>query len=182
MIAILESTRIKNLSIPIIINSSEDNDSFSFLKQRVKKEPPENILLLKKINYLFETEKQKILLAIDDDNLSYAVSVYLTQNNYDIYLAKNTKDILKKSYGVVPDMVILDSSQDNINVAEILESLESHHLTKDIATIYISDMCEKDTAKLSNFKAEVIDRNQGIEYIVSRINQYFTKFKEEIEE
>ncbi len=175
---LFETLNEMRFSIPIILNSYLSGENLPYLQQRITKDPPENVLLIKRINHLFDTEKPKILLDINNETLSYQLSVYLTQNNYDIFLARSAKEGLNKCFAVMPDMIIMSDKLTDMPLADFYKELQSHQVTKDIKSILIKEVGDKNYGTLLGYDLEMIDGEITPEEIVNKVNRKFIKYKE----
>ncbi len=168
----------KRFSIPIILNSYLTGEELPYLQQRITKDPPEDALLLKRINHLFDTEKPKILLAISNETISYQLSVLLTQSNYDIFLARSAKEGLSKCFAVIPDMIVLSDMLTDIPLMDFFKELKNHEITNDIKSMLVVEQGDMKYDSVLGYDVEIIESHEGTEKIVAAINKYFLKFKE----
>ncbi len=175
---LLNKINEKQMTVPFIINTEGETEELPYLKQRVRKTRPDNSLLLKKINHLFETEKLKVLIIMNNDILSYQISVYLTQNNFDIYLARTIRDGLRKCYGVNPDTVVVSDMLTDMNLSEFFYELSKHEITHDIFSILIHEQEDKIAEDVSHYGVKTVNKENAADSAVAYIIEHFQEIKE----
>ncbi|MFH1783897.1 MAG: response regulator [bacterium] len=79
--------------------------------------------------------KGKILLVDDEVDLAETVKLRLTTNDYDVMLAYDGEQALKKVEAYDPDLILLDLKLPGISGEEVFEKLKEKDSTKDIPII-----------------------------------------------
>jgi len=82
---------------------------------------------------------KKILLIEDEDIIVELLSKKLSQENYELYLAKNGREGLEKMNVVKPDLVLLDIIMPEMDGFEFLEKISQNTELKNIPVIIISN-------------------------------------------
>lgn len=100
------------------------------------------------------------LLIIDDtpSNLQLLMSI-LGDKGYQIHVAQNGSQALKKVEAVIPDLILLDVMMPDMNGYEVCKLLKQKEQTADIPVIFISALEEL------NNKAKAFAAG-GVDYIV----------------
>ncbi len=82
---------------------------------------------------------KKILLIEDEELIIDLLSRKLSQEGYQVFLARNGREGLEKVVLVKPDLVLLDIVMPEMNGFEVLEKMGQNIETKNIPVIIISN-------------------------------------------
>lgn len=90
-----------------------------------------------------KNRKRLILLVEDDTFLAGMYSTKLSLENFQVELAENGEDALKKVVQNVPDLVLLDIILPRMDGFEVLQSIKSNPKTKDVPVILLTNLGQK---------------------------------------
>lgn len=105
-----------------------------------------------------KTERCKILVVDDDENIAEAIKITLEDNDYEAIVANSGKECLEKLKAVKPDLILLDVMMPGMSGMRLLQELKKDKRTRGIPV-----------AMLTGVKAEFDEgmKEEGIEdYIV----------------
>jgi len=83
-------------------------------------------------------EKRKILIADDNENIRDALTYLLEDEGYQLWLAKDGADTLKKAKEVHPDILFLDIMMPEINGYDVCRILKNDPELKNIYIIILT--------------------------------------------
>lgn len=86
---------------------------------------------------------KKILVVDDEQDIRTMLKSMLTETGYEVILAADGKEALRKIYLLKPDLVLLDISMPDIDGSEVCFELKKKEATKHIPVIIITAMSEK---------------------------------------
>ncbi|MCU7495512.1 MAG: sigma-54-dependent Fis family transcriptional regulator [Ignavibacteria bacterium] len=72
------------------------------------------------------SEKQKILVADDDEKILYAFMELLKKDNYNGIVARNGEEALRKAFEENPDAIFLDITMPRFNGLDVLEEIKKN--------------------------------------------------------
>lgn len=85
-----------------------------------------------------ERKKKKILLTEDDGVLRHILSDMLEKRGYDVVIAKDGLEGLRKAFVELPDLIILDIILPCLSGLEVCKRLKKDTRMKDIPIIYLT--------------------------------------------
>ncbi len=83
--------------------------------------------------------KKKILIIEDEEIMLDLLQKKLTNNGYEIAIARNGEDGLKMVKEIKPDLILLDIIMPKMSGMEVLEEMQKDKGLKDIPVIIISN-------------------------------------------
>lgn len=89
-------------------------------------------------------EKKKIMLVEDDVFIRDIYETKLTQENFNVVMAENGIDALKKLEDFFPDMILLDIVMPYMDGMDFLREIKKNDKHKDIPIIMLSNLSEKE--------------------------------------
>lgn len=90
-----------------------------------------------------KNKKRLILLVEDDTFLAGMYSTKLSLENFQVELAENGEDALKKVVQNVPDLVLLDIILPRMDGFEVLQGIKNNPKTKDVPVILLTNLGQK---------------------------------------
>ncbi|OGW81399.1 MAG: hypothetical protein A3G33_00940 [Omnitrophica bacterium RIFCSPLOWO2_12_FULL_44_17] len=87
---------------------------------------------------------KKILVVDDEEDIREMLKSMLSDTGYDVILASDGKDALRKVYLMKPDLILLDISMPEIDGSEVCFELKKKEATKQIPVIIMTAMSDKD--------------------------------------
>ena len=87
---------------------------------------------------------KKILLAEDDPFVLGVYSNILRKEGYLVEVARDGQEAFKKAQDNCPDLLILDIMLPKVNGCQLLRAIRQNPVTKNIHTIVISNLDQKD--------------------------------------
>ncbi|MFA6547612.1 MAG: response regulator [Candidatus Magasanikbacteria bacterium] len=90
---------------------------------------------------------QKILIVEDDNILAKAFSIALTEDGYDIQVATDGEEAIKKIKQIKPDLVLLDLIIPQKSGEEVLAEIKKDSELKDIPVLVLT--VKSDSASIS---------------------------------
>ena len=94
------------------------------------------------------TDKQKILIVDDDENIAELISLYLTKECFDTCMVYNGEDALLKFHTFSPDLILLDL---------MLPGIDGYHVCREIRREAATPII------MLSAKGEVFDKVLGLE-------------------
>ncbi len=94
------------------------------------------------------TDKQKILIVDDDENIAELISLYLTKECFDTCMVYNGEDALLKFHAFSPDLILLDL---------MLPGIDGYHVCREIRREAATPII------MLSAKGEVFDKVLGLE-------------------
>jgi DNA-binding response OmpR family regulator len=92
-----------------------------------------------------ENQKKKKIMIIEDD--SFVMDIYqtkLNQEGYEVLLAENGAEALKKLEKEAPDLVLLDIVMPYIDGLQVLKKIKADKKLKDIPVILLTNLSQKE--------------------------------------
>jgi DNA-binding response OmpR family regulator len=89
-------------------------------------------------------EKKKILIVEDDAFISDIYQVKFSQEGFDVMLAENGVEALKKMEEFVPDIILLDVIMPYMDGMETLKNIRKNGTWKKIPIIMLTNISEKE--------------------------------------
>lgn len=99
------------------------------------------ILILK---YMSDTKKRRILIIEDDAFIRDIYSVRFGQEGYQIDIAENGVEALKKLKKTIPDIILLDMVMPYMDGTETLKNIKKNDRLKNIPVIMLTNVSEKE--------------------------------------
>ena len=119
----------------------------------------------------------KKLMVVDDDRfITKVYSIKLTHEGYDVILAYNGEEALKKAKEEKPKLILLDLIMPRMDGFETLEKLKKDPKLKKIPVIVLSNLGqETDIERAKELGAEdyLVKSNVSLKYILEKISNYF---------
>ena len=81
---------------------------------------------------------KKILIADDDPDILMLLASRLKANNYNVVLASDCNQAIKKAYSVNPDLILMDIKMPTVGGVSAFESLQMYSRTESIPVIFIT--------------------------------------------
>lgn len=148
--------------------------------RRIKKS--DLLKLMKKNNMpipdeLVEGEKNKVLVVDDDPKILKMIeTILLSEDNIEVFTAKDGFEAGSMVYSKNPDLILLDFRMPNMDGFEVCRRLKSDDKTKDIPIIAVTVLSEEKEIK-NMFDAGVIDhlpKPFKTEELIEKIKNYLT--------
>lgn len=121
---------------------------------------------------------KKILILEDEENLLYLLKRKLTQEGYQVLIARDGEEGLKLIREVIPDLILLDLLLPKRGGFEIMEELAKEEKLKEIPVIVISNLGKREElerAKILGAKDWLIkiefDPQKAIEKVIKQIGR-----------
>jgi len=92
-------------------------------------------------------DKPNILIADDDSEMLDMLSLVLFRNNYKVATAATGAEALRQARNAVPKLMLLDINLPDINGLEVLRTLRSFQITRDLPVIMITGYREQEKVK-----------------------------------
>ena len=102
----------------------------------------------------------KILIADDEPFIARSLSYVLEKSGYEIYLARDGEEALRRAIDVKPDLVFLDLMMPKKNGYEVCSEIRNHPELRDVPIILITA------------KGQRADLERGLK---AGANEYMTK-------
>ena len=99
------------------------------------------------------TDRKKILIVDDEEDVLKYLSVFFTDNGFDVLEARNGKEGVEKAFSEKPDIITLDVSMPEESGVKALRELQENKITKGIPVIIV-------TGVASDFKRFIETRKQ----------------------
>ncbi|WP_158269745.1 response regulator [Desulfonatronum sp. SC1] len=118
------------------------------------------------------TERKSRILIVDDERPNVQVLNAILQDDYEISVALNGEQALKRAFGEKkPDLVLLDIQMPDLDGFEVCRRLQEHPETRDIPVIFITAKSnEKDEEKgLAAGAVDYITKPFGPAVVLARI-------------
>ena len=80
---------------------------------------------------------KRILIIEDEENIAKVLSLNLSLNSYDVYIAETAESGLKMVYDLKPDLLLLDIRLDHVNGLDICRKIKSDLSLKYIYVIVL---------------------------------------------
>lgn len=90
------------------------------------------------------TEKRARLLIIDDEPINIRMLDGMLQDEYDIIVALNGEQALKRAVSTPPDLILLDIQMSGMDGYEVCRRLMSNEITRDIPVIFVTSMTDEE--------------------------------------
>lgn len=87
---------------------------------------------------------KKILIVEDDNFLVSALSEYLEEEKYNVYIAKDGLEGLKLSKKIKPDLILCDINMPKMDGLSMLEKIRSSDWGKKIRIIILSNYSDEE--------------------------------------
>ena len=84
-----------------------------------------------------------ILVVEDEVHIQRLLQMVLEKAGYEVHLASNGEDGLKKVAEISPDLVLLDIMMPGIDGMQVLRSMKSSGATKDIPVIMLTALAQE---------------------------------------
>lgn len=92
-----------------------------------------------------KTNRKKILIAEDEQDLREALFVTLAAHGYEVVVAKNGEEALEMAYVERPDLVVLDLMMPKKNGHEVLEELRKDEWGATAKVLVLTSQGDMDT-------------------------------------
>ena len=90
------------------------------------------------MGYLTTMEQKKILVADDNENIREALTYLLEDEGYQLWLAKDGAETIKKVKEFRPDILFLDIMMPEINGYDVCRTIKSDPVLKDTYVIMLT--------------------------------------------
>jgi len=116
-------------------------------------------------------EKQKILIA-DDSRMNINILVEIFKDDYDITIARDGRQALKRVASDPPDLILSDIIMPEIDGYEVCRRLKADDHTKDIPVVFITSLNDKeDESKgLALGAIDYIKKPMKVPIVKARVN------------
>lgn len=133
-----------------------------------------------------ETTKKtgkKIMLVEDDPFISDIYHIKLDEAGYDVSLASNGLEVIKKlEEGELPDLMLLDIVMPYMDGRDVLKTMRENEAWKDIPVILLTNISEKQQVEEAfkyGVKDYLIKSHFTPSEVVEKIQEVFTKMVKE---
>jgi len=89
----------------------------------------------------------KVLIVDDDENIGLVFETALQKGGLETVFALNGKSGIDKAKSEKPDLVLLDQVLPDISGNEVLKTLKTDSLTKDIPVLILSNFSQEELVK-----------------------------------
>ncbi len=89
-------------------------------------------------------DNQKILIVDDDDFLIEMYSVKFKESGFDVALAKNGEEALKKTAEIKPAVILLDVVMPKMDGFEVLDSIKKQNISPRSAVVMLTNLGQKE--------------------------------------
>lgn len=120
--------------------------------------------------------KKTILLVDDEEDIIKLNMVRLIDSNYDVILATNGEDALKKAESQHPDLILLDVMMPGMDGLKVLAALKKNTETLSIPVIMLTALGEDavvNKAKLTG-AVDFITKPFNAEMLIDAVNKYIS--------
>jgi len=127
-----------------------------------------------------ETKKSKILVAEDDRFLSKIYATKLASEGYEVIVAGEGEEAIRKIIAELPDLILLDLVMPKKNGFEVLQVIKADAKTKNIPVVILSNLGQEEDVKRGASLGAVdylVKTNLSIQEVVSKIKDYLVRFK-----
>lgn len=125
-------------------------------------------------------EKPKILIVEDDKSLVKMIESALDKEKFDVILAMDADDALKKASNQIPDIIILDVMLPVKSGFECLKRLKAKKETKNIPAIILSNLGQAEEIEKGLALGAVdyiVKADFSIDQVVEKILKHLKKGK-----
>lgn len=91
------------------------------------------------------TEKKKILLADDEEDIKAVVSLFLQSKGYEVVTAFDGLAAIDMAKTEKPDLILLDVMMPVVNGYEVCERLKADEQTRSIPIVMLSAMAQSES-------------------------------------
>ncbi len=115
---------------------------------------------------------KKILIVEDEEIISDLLYKKLSEENYNVFLAKNGKEGLERIKILKPDLILLDIVMPEVDGFEVLEKMSQNIEMKNIPVIVISNLGQPEElarAKKLGAKDWLIKPRLNLKEIIDKI-------------
>ncbi len=95
------------------------------------------------LNSQNENQRQTILIA-DDSRMNINIIVEIFKNEYEIIIARDGRQALKRVASDPPDLILLDIIMPEMDGYEVCRRLKADAKTKDIPVVFLTSLSDKD--------------------------------------
>ncbi len=81
--------------------------------------------------------KKNVLIIEDDENIAKAEELIL-MNDFNVHIAKDGEEGLKKAEEVKPDLIVLDLMMPGVGGIEVCKKIREHEQLKDIKIVMVT--------------------------------------------
>jgi putative two-component system response regulator len=101
--------------------------------------------------------EQPKVLVVDDERFYIDVLVQLLSDEYEVLVAKNGYQAIKRAQGITrPDLILMDILMPNMNGYEVCQQLKNNSLTRKIPVIFLTAKSEEQD-ELKGFELGAVD-------------------------
>ncbi|MBI4215609.1 MAG: response regulator [Parcubacteria group bacterium] len=125
-------------------------------------------------------KKKKILVAEDDRFLSKIYYTKLSTEGYDVSVASDGEEAVRKTESELPELILLDMVMPKKNGFEVLQDIKANEKTKDIPVIILSNLGQEEDVKRGlglGANDYLVKTNLSIQEVVSKIKDFFVKIE-----
>lgn len=124
-------------------------------------------------------EKRKILIVDDDSFLLDMYALKFSQNNFEVYTAiSGVGAIDKLTGGLKPDIILMDIIMPEMDGFEMLEKINSLHLSPDSIKIVLSNKSEQrdiDRGNTLGIAGYIIKANSTPSEVIDQVTEILAK-------
>ena len=127
---------------------------------------------------MIEKQSKKILIVEDESALLFAMKAELSHSGFDVEVASDGEEALKKVKTANPKLVILDLLLPKKDGFEVLEEMKKQGFTEQIPVIVVSNLGEKknvDRAMELGAKDYLVKTDNSLEGILSKVKNILEK-------
>jgi len=121
-----------------------------------------------------EPKRKRVLIVEDTDSVQLMIKLWLASEGFEIDLASDGREAMKRVETTVPDLILLDVMMPGANGFEVCRQLRKNEPTKNTPIIIITALAaaqDPEQGKLSGAN-EVIVKPLEKEVLVRRIRSY----------
>ncbi len=89
----------------------------------------------------------QILVVDDDENIVNLINIKLSEEGYDVIIAKSGKEAIEKSRNVDINLIVMDVMLTDMNGAEAVKGIWEDPQKKEVPVIFLTGMLTKEEAK-----------------------------------
>ncbi len=121
-----------------------------------------------------EGEKKKILIVDDDNFLLDMYALKFSQSNFEVYTAGGGVEAVEKlKGGLSPDLILLDIIMPEMNGFEMLEKINTEHLSPNSIKIILSNKSEQQDVDRGNelgVSGYIVKANSTPREVIEQVN------------
>jgi diguanylate cyclase (GGDEF)-like protein len=123
--------------------------------------------------------KRRILVAEDDPDQGALLDALLTREGFEVVLTSNGEELLRRAYGVPPDLILLDGQMPLLNGFDAAERLHADARTSNVPVLFLSGA--KDLlVRIRSLKPDTLDflrKPYSAPELLARIERSFNRIE-----